>query len=589
MNWGIELPGTEFMDTEAEMLLSPNHCFAFLVNIHKMDFFNIFLPKKGGLMPRRTRYRLLYLSIVLIFFSALSLRSEQDLHRVWAVKDARIFTLSGPPIEKGHLIIRDGLVEAVGAAVAIPKDAETIDGSGLTVYPGLMDALGQSLLKFPEEKLDMARIRAGDFTDKDRGITPGLAAFDYVNLGKAVFEKYHKLGFTAGHVMPDRGAFTGRSALFSFGDPDKNKALLIKDICLGIGFSPSNFLVYPNSLMGVHAYLKQALSDAVYFDQARSRWLKDPKGQPRPNFNPNLEILADFATARKPVVFLCRNQNDIRRALGLTAEYKLNYFIADLGGEAFEVIPELKKAGTRVLATVAFKAPGSSLYAQRGRAEREKAEKEIYPRNPARLAEAGIPFAFSSLGTDDPKTYVEGIQKAIDAGLARDKAMEALTKTPAAFFGLDRALGTIEPGKIANVVLSEGELLAKEAKVRDVFVDGSRFELKEAKPGEGEKPAVNVTGKWELAIEGQMAMNLTIEFSQEEAALSGKLITPFGAFDFTGGTVSGKDIAFEISVSVGGQDIDLFFSATVEGERMRGSVVQGGFGSAEFTARRIPG
>jgi len=540
-------------------------------------------------MPHRTRFRPLLFSLSFIFLVSLSLRSEQDLHRVWAVKDARIITLAGPPIEKGNLVIRDGLIEAVGASIPIPKDAEVIDGAKLTVYPGLMDGLGQSLLKLPEEKTDMTRIYSGEFTDKDRGITPGLAAFDHVNLGKAAFEKYHKLGFVAGHVMPDRGVFTGRSALFSFSDPDKNKALLLKDVCLGIGFSPSNFLVYPNSLMGVHAYLKQALNDAVYFDQATSRWLKEMKGLTRPDHSPNLEALAGYATAAKPVIFLCRNQNDIRRSLSLAAELKLDYFIADLGGESFEVIPELKKAKTRVLCTVAFKAPGSSLYAQQGKAEKERAEKEIYPKNPARLAEAGIPFAFSSLGTDDPKAFAEGIQKAIDAGLPKEKALEALTKTPAAFFGLDRALGTIEPGKIANLVLVEGELLAKETKVRFAFADGGRFELKEAKPGEGEKPTVNLTGKWEMTIEGGMAMKLTVDFAQEEAALSGKMTTPFGMFEFTGGSVSGKDFSFEMNVSVGGQDIDLFFSGSVEGDRMTGSVVQGGAGTAEFTARRIPG
>ena len=540
-------------------------------------------------MPRRTRYRLFLFSLTLISLACLSLRSEQDLHRVWAIKDARIMTLAGPPVEKGTLVIRDGLIEALGPNLPIPKDAEVIDGAKLTVFPGLMDGLGQSLLKLPEEKMDMSRISSGEFTDKDRGITPGLAAFDYVNLGKAVFEKYHKLGFVAGHVMPDRGVLTGRSALFCFSDPDKNKALLLKDVCLGIGFSPSNFMVYPNSLMGVHSYLKQALTDAAYFDQARSRWLKELKGLNRPDHSPNLEVLADYATGKKPVIFLCRNQLDIRRSLSLAAEYRLSCLIADLGGEAFGVIPELKKANARVLCTVAFKAPGSSIYAQRGKTEREKAEKEVYPKNPARLAEAGIPFAFSSLGTDDPKTFAEGILKAVEAGLPKEKAIEALTKTPAVFFGLDRAIGTIEPGKIANLVLSEGELLVKDVKVRYAFVDGKKFELKEAKPGEGEKPTVNVTGKWELSVEGQMGMRLTIDFSQEEAALSGKLITPFGAFDFTGGVVSGKDVSFEIAISVGGQDIDLFFSATVEGEKMRGSVVQGGAGTAEFTAKRIPG
>jgi hypothetical protein len=540
-------------------------------------------------MQHRTRFRLFAFVAISGFLVSPFLRPDQDLHRVWAVKDARIITLAGPPIEKGTLVIRDGLIQAVGAAIPIPGDAEVIDGAKLTVYPGLMDGLGQSLLKLPEEKMDMTRISSGEFTDKDRGITPGLAAFDYVNLGKAVFDKYHKLGFTAGHVMPDRGVFSGRSALFSFSDPDKNKALLLKDVCLGIGFSPSNFMVYPNSLMGVNAYLKQALTDAVYFDRALSRWLKEMKGLTRPEYSPNLEALASYAASAKPVIFLCRNQNDVRRSLSLAAEYKLDYFIADLGGEAFEVIPELKEAKARVLCTVAFKAPGSSLYAQQGKAEREKAEKEIYPKNPARLAEAGLPFAFSSLGTDDPKSFAEGIQKAVDAGLPKEKALEALTKTPAAFFGLDRALGTIEPGKIANVVLAEGELLVKEAKVRAAFADGRHFELKEAKPGEGEKPTVNVTGKWEMSLEGGMGMKLTVDFVQEEAALSGQMTTPFGVFEFTGGVVSGNTISFEMNVSVGGQDLDLFFSGTVEGERMTGSVVQGGAGTAEFTARRIPG
>ncbi len=540
-------------------------------------------------MTRRNRHRQFLILLTLVFLAGAYLHSDQDLHRVWAIKDARIITLAGPPVEKGNLIIRDGLVEAVGAGIPIPKDAEVIDGAKLSVYPGLMDVLGQSLLKLPEEKIDMTRVYAGEFTDKDRGITPGLTAFDYVNLGKAALDKYHRQGFVAGQVMPDRGVLTGRSALFCFNDPDKNKSLLLKDVGLGIGYSPANFMVYPNSLMGVQAYIRQTLADAVYYEQARSRWLKEVKGQKRPDYNPNLEVLADYAAARKPIIFLCRNQHDIRRSLAIAAESKLVYFIADLGGEAFEALPELKKANAKVLCTVAFKAPGSSIYAQRGKAEKEKAEKEVYPKNPARLAEAGVPFAFSSLGVDEPKAFVEGIQKAVEAGLPRDKAIEALTKTPAAFFGLDRALGTIEPGKIANFVLTEGELLAKETKVRYAFADGTRFELKEAKPGEGGKPTVNLTGKWEVSLEGGMGMKLTVEFAQEEGALSGKMISPFGTFEFTDGVVSGNTFSFDMSIAVGGQSLDLFFSGSVEGDKMTGTVVQGGAGSTEFTAKRIPG
>jgi hypothetical protein len=541
-------------------------------------------------MKKAGRHPALFLSALLVFGFAFSplLHSDEALHKVWAVKDVKVVRPGGSTLEKATIVIRDGLIEAVGTGLAIPPDAEVIDGGILTAYPGLIDGLGQSLLKLPEEKFDAAKFYAGEFTDKDRGITPELRAFDYVNLGKAVFEKYYRCGFTTAQVMPDRGILTGQSSIFCLSDPDKNASVILKDVCLGVGFNSPSVMVYPNSLMGIQAYLKQAFEDAVYFELNRSRWHKDMNGTRRPVYSSHFENLASYTAARKPVIFLCRNQHDIRRALGLAAEFNLDFVICDLGNEASAVIPELKKAGARVLCTVAFKAPVTSLASQRGKTEREKAEKEVYPGNPARLAEAGIPFAFSSLGTDDPKSFMEGILKAVEAGLPADKALAALTVTPAVFFGLERALGTIAPGKIANVVLAEGDILTREAKVRYAFADGKKYDLKEIKAKEGEKPAVNVTGKWEFTL-AQGGFKFTVDFSQEEAALSGKMISPFGAFDFTGGVVSGNDLSFDMTLSAGGQEIDLFFSATVDGDTMRGTVVQGTAGSDEFTAKRIPG
>ena len=540
-------------------------------------------------MTKRIYYYGIGLFMILILFSLQPLlHSEEDLHSVWAIKDCRIVPLSGPQIEKGVVLLRDGLIEAVGASVSIPPDAEILDGSKLTVYPGLIDALGQSLLKLPEEKFDPSKFYSGEFTDKDRGITPELRAFEHVNLGKAALEKYHRWGITGAQVMPQRGILTGQASVFSLSNSDKNKALLLKDGALGIGFSPGVFMTYPNSLMGVIAYLRQELTDASYYKLEMDRWKKERKGISRPDYCPKKEILSDYATGKKPVIFLCRNQHDIRRALSLASELKLNYLICDLGNEAFKVIPELKKAKARVLCALTFKAPATSVYAQLGKEEREKAEKELYPQNPAKLAEAGIPFAFSSLDNDDPKSYMEAVQKAIEHGLPREKALEALTIQAASLLGLEQALGTIEPGKMANLALVEGDILTKEAKVRYVFADGQKFELKEVKVKEGEKPTVNVSGKWELSIEGAGGLKLTVEFIQEQASLSGTMTSPFGVFDFTGGTVVGNEIFFEMTLSVGGQEIDLYFSAAVEGDNMEGTVVQGTEGSGEFTGKRLP-
>lgn len=511
----------------------------------------------------------------------------ENLHRVWAIKDCRLVSPGGPPAAKMTILVRDGLVEAVGPAVAVPADAEVVDGSKLTVHPGLIDALGQSLLKLPEEKFDTAKVYSGEYTDKDRGLTPELRAFDYVVLGKSTLEKYHKAGLLAAQVIPQKGIFTGQGSFFCLSSEDKNKALVLKDTWLGLGYSPAAFSVYPNSLMGVVALVRQEFADVAYFSTASARWKKELKGLARTDYSVRYEALADFAAARKPVVFFCNNQHDIRRTLELVSELKLDYLICDLGSESQFVIPELQKAKARVLCTVGFKAPGTSLRSQLGKTEKERAEKEVYPKNPAKLAEAGIPFAFSSLGTDDPKSFLEGIQKAIDAGLPRDKALEALTVRPAAFLGLDRALGTVEPGKIANLVLVEGEPLAKEPKVAMVFADGRKFDFKESKAKEGEKPTVNVTGRWEVTIP-DAGLKVNVDFVQEDAALSGKLTLPFGVFDFTGGSVSANEIYFEMNISVAGQDIDLYFTATVTGDTMRGTVVQGTQGSSEFTAKRNP-
>lgn len=527
------------------------------------------------------------LGLGLVLAAGVHLGGQESLHKVWALKDCRLVNPGQPVVAKATVVIRDGLIESVGPAVTVPADAEVIDASKLTLHPGFIDGLGQSLLKLPEEKFDQAKFYSGEFTDKDRGLTPELRAFDYIALGKATIEKYHKLGLTGAHVIPQKGILTGQGAFFSLSSEDKNRALLARDTWLGLGYSPSTFTVYPDSLMGVVALMRQEFSDADYFVMHRDRWRKELRGIARPVHSPLLDTLADYATGRKPVVFLCGNQYDIRRSLELGAELKLNYFICDLSGEAQLVIPEIKKANARVLCAVAFKAPATSIRSQRGKAEKEKAEKEFYPKGPARLAEAGIPFAFSSLGTDDPKSFMEGVAKAMDAGLSRDKALEALTLTPASYLGLDKALASVEPGKIANLVLVDGDPLAKEPKVKYVFADGQQFDFSKGKIAEGEKPTVNVTGRWEVNIP-EAGLKMTLDLTQDEGGLSGKLTTPFGLFDFTGGTVSANQIYFEMNLAVGGQTIDLYFSAVVTGDTMSGSVVQGTQGSSEFTAKRIP-
>jgi imidazolonepropionase-like amidohydrolase len=537
-------------------------------------------------MKRRQLCFLLLLILLMILPSAFSV--DEALHSVWAVKDCKVIVQPGRVIEKGVIIIRDGLIEYAGLNAVIPADAEIIDGTGLMAYAGFIDAFGDSILKMPEEKTDLSKRYSGDYGEKERGIAPEIKAYDFVNLTKAGITKYHKNGITAALVMPSKGIFTGQSSLFSLSQTVKEKAVIFKDNLLGIGFSASSVEGYPDSLMGVVAFLRQEFADFEYYIMHTNRWEKDMNGIRRPEYKAIFEELIPFFSGKKQVVFLCRNQYDIIRAINIGNEFKLKYLICDIGGEAFRVIPELKKSGAPVLLTLGFKSPASSIYSQQGKDVRSEAERELYPSNAARLAESGIKFAFSSYSTPEPDKFLGNIRIAVDKGLSADKALRALTVDAAAIFGADKALGAIESGKIANLVISQGDPLSKDSNVKYVFADGIKFDMKEKKAEEGEKPTVNVSGKWEVTTEGGMGMKYTLELTQEEATLSGKRITQYGQDEFTDGTVTGNQISFTISISAMGRMVDIYVSGVVEGDTINGTISFGAMGTAEFTGKRIP-
>jgi imidazolonepropionase-like amidohydrolase len=511
---------------------------------------------------------------------------EPGLHRVWAVTGAKVVTMIGPPLEAGTVVIRDGLIEAVGIGIAVPADAEVIDGKGLSVYPGLIDALGESLLKMPERKAPQ-RSSSGQYSEEERGLTPLLHAWEHANLGKAALSKHHNLGITAAQVMPTAGLLPGQAAVLSLSNEDKRAAVLLRDTALGVTFTPG--LGYPNSLFGVVAFIRQEMADATFYGLASTRWASNPVGVLRPEYNARYELEAKAASGQLPVIFVCANQHDIRRALRLASELKLNALIADRGGEAFRALPELRKAGARVLVSVTYKAPSSALWSQQADEDKQKAEKELYPSNAKQLNEAGVPFAFASLGSDSPEALIAGVKKAVEAGLPAERALQVMTIDAARLLGASKLLGTIEVGKVANLVVTEGELLGKNAKVKVVFADGTRFAIKERKLKDGDKPTVNVTGRWELTQERGMGagMKSTVSFTQEEASLSGTFTSMLGSIDFSDGEVAGNQIAFELSLSFGGRSMEMFVSGTVEGDTIRGTVTTGR-GSNPFTAKRLP-
>jgi hypothetical protein len=214
--------------------------------------------------------------------------------------------------------------------------------------------------------------------------------------------------------------------------------------------------------------------------------------------------------------------------------------------------------------------------------------------NAAALNKAGIRFAIASGGSRD---FVANVRKTIAAGLPANVALEAVTIRAAELAGAGEVLGSIEAGKIANLVVTNGDILSDSAKVSAVFVDGIRYAgppASAARPNAagGNGPggaAAQIAGTWGLTLQSpQGPMDITMSVNQSGASFSGTMTSMMGTQTIDEGQVNGRNVSWSLTMQVGGQSITLNYRGQVEGNRMTGSAELGSFGTATFTAEKRP-
>lgn len=403
-----------------------------------------------------------------------------EVKPAYALVNCRIVPVSGPPIDRGTILIRDGLIEALGPAdkIIVPADARVIEADGLNAYPGLISAHSNLFLeiKEPEQPQGQTEFFSSSAQPSEPQEFPELQIFKEIKPKKQTVESWHKAGLTTVVVAPNRGIFQGQSVILNLNGDRANQMVLIQPWALHINFTTERG-IYPSSLMGTVAFIRQKFYDTLHYALHQKKYLSSPRFIKRPEYDPFLEALIPFVVDKKPVVFQCNNQEDIKRALRLAEEFKLKAILSGCN-EAWRAADHLKKAGIPLLVTLDFRPPVASLYSQQGEAVRKRAEAEIYPANPSSLLKENISFALTGFGLSE-SGFIKNLQTAIKAGLPAEAALRSLTIEPARILGLDRQLGTLEPGKIANLILTRGELFAEKTKVVKVLVDGILFNYEE--------------------------------------------------------------------------------------------------------------
>lgn len=483
--------------------------------------------------------------------------------RVHALTNARIVAAPGKTIEKGTILIRDGVIVQAGPDVKVPAEARVWDLAGKTIYPGFIDAY--SRLGLPEtlqpeplrpdvdnddpnaKPKEIPRESAKGMHSWNARVTPERKAADYLNLDKKSTRKLRDLGFASALVVPGRGIFRGSSALINLQEADVTTMVLAPSVAQHVAFDfyRRDERCYPNSLMGCIALIRQNFLDASWYQAAQEAYRKSPGTTERPEANASLAALAEQAQRQQPTVFEADDELELLRAIRISDEFKLKPVLYGNGYE-YRVRKALAATKTPVILPLDFpKVPEIERPEQALEYELDELQHwDRAPSNPARLAEAGIPIAFTAEKLEKPeKEFWPRIRLAVRRGLTRDAALAALTTTPAEMFGVADRLGTIAPGRIANLVVASGDLFSGEAKVLTTWVDGYFYDTDSA----GER---DPRGSWEIASEGKTlplivegeSDKLEVKLAGEKATLSTKedivlLVVPAKLFEKGEGSI----------------------------------------------------
>jgi len=401
---------------------------------------------------------------------------------VYAIRNARVVTVTGATIERGTVVIRNGKIEAVGANVSVPKDAKLIDATGLSVYPGLIDS--NTILGLTEVMTIVNGTNGTVDTTEIGDFNPNIKALTAVNPSSELIPVARMNGVTTVITCPRGGLISGQCALINLDGWTPQEMKLLSPAAMQFNYPAlgagrrggfgGGFFGAPNDQQRQQRdrqieALKKKLEDAQGYAQARDAEAKD-KGIPHRPVDLGLEALIPVVKGELPVFVAANSDKEIKGAIELADKYKLKLVISG-GDEAIKVAKELKEKNIPVVLGSVLELPGSE----------DAAYDEAYARA-AELYKAGVKIAFatanaSESGPGDVRLlpYHTGTSAAF--GLPKEEALKGITIYPAQIFGVDKLVGSIEAGKLANLVVTDGDILEYRTKVKYMFIAGKQTDL----------------------------------------------------------------------------------------------------------------
>jgi len=424
----------------------------------------------------RTRGRLLYflyLISFIYFLSPANVVAQTQQPAVYALTHAKIFTLAGNTIEDGTVVLRDGKIAAVGATVEVPPGAQVIDAKGLQAYPGIFDSITQMGLR------EIGAVSATVDSTETGNYNPDVVAATAVSPSSEHIPVTRAAGITEVLAVPGSGGFDSGGSSNVIGG--QASAIHLS------GWAIDEMLIKKSAAMVLHwpeietqtfdfatfsrkekpyseakqEYDKQVNELTDWLERARHYSQVMEKSSPaKYDRDLKLEALVPVARGKLPVLVFADRSREIRNAVEVCDKQKLRMILAG-GAEAYKVKDLLRSKGVPVILRPMLTLPPD--------------EDDPYDRllsQPAELAAAGVRFAIASFDNSFARRLGQNAANAVAHGLPHEEALKAVTIYPARILGLDDQIGTIEQGKLANIIVTNGDPLELTTDVKYLFIRG---------------------------------------------------------------------------------------------------------------------
>ncbi|MEL7118999.1 MAG: amidohydrolase family protein [Bacteroidota bacterium] len=449
----------------------------------------------------------------------------ESVTKTYALKNVNIVTQPGQMIEMGTVIVKNGLIHSVGKNVEIPVDAMVLDADSMYVYAGFIDGLSFTGIPAPQRTAGGRSSwpkEPGNPTYAEAGVAVHKSAMDDLKVDDKSISAMRKLGFTTVHIVPRGYMLPGQGIVANL--HGKNAADMVlngsSSIFTQLQGSPI-YRAFPSTTIGAMSMFRDLYKQAEQAKAHEAQYAKTPSGMKRPDYDEVMKSFYPVIDGDLPIFFHTPGYKVVHQAYKLESELGFPLVLVNVK-QGWHVVDKIKADNTPVFLSMELPAADKEKKAKPAMKEKatskkkgkkskkaepkpeakkemmdpemeafEKRRKEALMNHEAQaatFAKAGISFGFTTASTKT-SDIASNMRRMIKAGLTEDQALSALTTDAASLLGLSDVMGTVEKGKIANLIISKGKYFDEKSKVRFVIVDGHVYEYNSDSGKAGGRPS----------------------------------------------------------------------------------------------------